>query len=182
MTKRALFIVGAPGVGKTSAVRLGLGADPFTVPKPRWTIGRDGAVWAAGHYLGQTFDGADTVPYNGAREALTFWERKATARLTIFDGDRFSNEAAIAHVEAALGEANVLCVHLTAGGSVLDARRAARGSKQNASWMAGRVTKASNVATRFQSLGRLALALDTSSLGPEEVWARIEEAAGVAGL
>ena len=44
----------------------------------------------------------------------------------------------------------VLCAHLTASDEVMDARRAERGSDQNKTWLAGRVTKARNFAERFK--------------------------------
>ena len=161
--RRILWIVGPPGVGKTTFVRTLLDADGYLVQKPKWTVGEN--VCAAGHYTGGAFDGADTVPYNGAAACLDFWEKQlSTKRVTIFDGDRFSNRKVIdwARAQAPLagqvGEPVELRVLLmTAPKEILDARRAARGSKQAPSWMAGRETKAFRFAEMFQEKERLTL-------------------------
>jgi hypothetical protein len=63
--------------------------------------------------------------------------------LTILDGDRFSNGPAW---EAFDGHDRMV-VHLHASADILTARRATRGSNQNAIWLKGRTTKVSNFAT-----------------------------------
>jgi GTPase SAR1 family protein len=101
-----LWVVGPPGAGKTSLVRalmdhLDPGQTRYLVDKPKWTVA-PGLFAAAGHYTGSTFDGADTVPYNGVAAALSSWADGSafgtpcgpTPPLTILDGDRFSHETA----------------------------------------------------------------------------------------
>ena len=158
----AVFLVGAPGVGKTAVARVLLGAGPWTlVLKPKWTVGS--GVCAAGHYTGSAFDGADTVPYSGARDAVAYWrsELLPAARLTIFDGDRFSDEGSLERVLAA--GVSVRVVLLKAPPLVLAERRAARGSQQNESWMRGRATKAE----RFAQLDPEALVLAAAATSAE---------------
>jgi hypothetical protein len=149
----ALFVIGAPGVGKTTAIRhLVPELRPFgpvrrEVEKPKWTI--CGTTVLAGHYRGQTFDGGDTVPYTGAREALEYWKAHLlpVARLTIFDGDRFSTQPSLDFVRAA--GVHVVGVRLFASPETTKARCAARGSNQNETWIKGRVTKANNFAAKI---------------------------------
>lgn len=149
MTRTALFIVGSPGVGKTAVARALLGfPDVRLCATPKWTLGADSETCAAGHYTGATFDGADTIAYNGVAKWLGFWELNLApyCDLTIFDGDRFSHDAALARVAAS---AWVVALHLTAPAEVLAARRAERGSNQNAAWIKGRETKAARFASTF---------------------------------
>jgi len=151
----AIFVVGPPGVGKTSAVReiLGEGYTNFTHPdtsKVKWCLN---APWVfAGHYGVGTFDGADTVPNDGWIPCMEWWEKEVLAHpelysYTLFDGDRFSH----ANCQKFLEDrgVRVLCAHLTASDEVMVARRAERGSNQNAVWLKGRVSKARNFANRF---------------------------------
>ena len=145
-----LYVVGPPGVGKTSLVReLFKVLDPFgtrhLVAKPKWTVGAE--ICAAGHYTGETFDGADTVPYNAAQAALDYWATNLkTKPCTILDGDRFSHDKARAFFLSHVPCENLFTVHLTAPEEVLAERRELRGSKQNPTWMKGRATKAANFA------------------------------------
>lgn len=148
-----LFVVGPPGAGKTTLVREVLGyPDTYVIMKPKWTISNDRnrTVCAAGHYTGAVFDGADQVPYNGAAAALDYWKRylSETAKLTIFDGDRFSNAGVVEQLKAMPGFV-VKCLHLTVPNELLVQRREERGSNQNAKWLKGRVTKAENFAALF---------------------------------
>lgn len=144
---KALFVVGPPGVGKTSMVReLFKMLDPFGAAsmtmKPKWTVSQ-GIYAAAGHYTGGTFDGADTVPYTGAMQALDFLEenlKKWKPKLVLFDGDRFSYSTALERVKGLIPDTRV--AHLQATPEMLAARRLERGSKQNPTWLAGRETKA----------------------------------------
>lgn len=146
MIRTALFIVGPPGVGKTAVARALLGyPDVRLCSVPKWTLGADGETCAAGHYTGGTFDGADTVGYSGVSKWLDFWEVNLAPHcdLTIFDGDRFSYAAARDRVALSV---RVVCLHLMAPANVLAARRAERGSNQNAAWIKGRETKAERFA------------------------------------
>jgi len=155
MTHTALFVVGPPGVGKTSAMRSLMGEEftTFTHPsdgKVKWTFADP--LCFAGHYGVGTFDGADTVPNDGWVPNLEYWESNILTdsqyQYTIFDGDRFSHANAQKFLEER--GVRVLCAHLTASDEVMDARRKERGSDQNPTWLRGRVSKARNFAERFK--------------------------------
>lgn len=148
-----LFVIGEPGIGKTTAIRAMvpmLAADspiaPHEIEKPKWTIASSVAL--AGHYRGATFDGADTIPYTGARAALDYWAANLQdVKLTILDGDRFSTQPSLDYVRAS--GALVLGAYLHASDpDVAEARRVWRGSNQDPTWLKGRVTKARNFAEK----------------------------------
>lgn len=149
-----LFIVGAPGVGKTTLSRalLGMGKNGELPPgsylnaSPKWTV--TPKLLAAGHYTGATFDGTDRLPYTGAMDALGWWKQwilRNGNRPTVIDGARMASANALGWLREA--GADVRCVHLVAPQDVLDERRAGRASNQNDAWMRGRATAAANFCT-----------------------------------
>ncbi len=157
-----LYVLGEPGVGKTTAVRFllrdarnreGPPVEPVYTdrPDPKWTTVRD--VSAAGHYKGEPFDGADTIPYNGARVALEYWRDKIApvARYTILDGARFATRPSLAFLREC--GALIIGFHLISNGAA-EARRLARATAagtrlQNASWVKGAASGAANFAAEI---------------------------------
>ncbi len=165
MTPLVLYVLGEPGIGKTTLVRAFLrdalvrDEDGFpgpvrkvsypAPPSPKWTLA--GRTAAAGHYKGDAFDGADTIPYNGARAALEFWrdQIRPYTELTILDGARFATKPSLAFLREVPG-IKVIGVHLVAPYDAV-ARRAQRcadaGTEpQNPSWVKGATTGARNFA------------------------------------
>lgn len=145
-----VWVVGEPGAGKTTLVRrlLPTGSAPVVAGKVKWTIG-PGAC-AAGTYTGAPFDGADTVPYDGAKACLEWWRDASLARrcpLTILDGERFSNATVVKWFQDNAPGVRLVCVFVETIHAA--SRRAARGSKQNATWVKGRASKARNFAVSF---------------------------------
>jgi hypothetical protein len=151
VTPTVLFVVGEPGAGKTTLVRRLLGeyARPFVAGKVKWTVA-PGAC-AAGTYTGGTFDGADTVPYDGALACLEWWRDAGLSApgrpLTILDGDRFSNASVVKWFQDNAPGVRLVCLHLVTPEA--GSRRVARGSKQNETWVKGRASKARNFHASF---------------------------------
>jgi hypothetical protein len=119
------FILGCPGVGKTSLVRHLLGW-PNVTTIGRWTVGA--TFCALGPYVGATFDGADQLPKTRAviTHAFELLEREVPAHLVaLLDGVRLGK----ADAEELRGRAHRVGIVLTAPVPVLQRRRTARGSK-----------------------------------------------------
>ena len=139
------------------------GREPTLLWRPKWSF--TDTVCAAGHYKGELFDGADTIPYNGAKEVLEWWSRAfLTWPLTVFDGDRMSTKGTLEFLD----RFNVQRYAILLQASPLDliARRLERGSKQNPAWIKGRETKSERFAEQVGAFTEL----NTSLLTMENVY------------
>jgi hypothetical protein len=148
MTPMVIWLVGEPGVGKTTLARLFMEhwGTPVEVPKPKWTLFGDRAC-AAGFWRGDKFDGADTLPISDIKPAMAYWaEHLKDREITILDGDKLAHDGAVRIAEEA--GANLFCFLLENPG-VAAKRRLARGTTQNEAWVRGRATKSRNFYERF---------------------------------
>lgn len=154
MTDRCvLWIVGEPGVGKTTVARALLesyGPKLTELRSPKFT--RFGppmidTVAAAGWWRGMPFDGADTLGISEIKSALAYWRDQLTELpLAVFDGDKLASASAVECVRAA--GARMVCF-LLADELGASARRLQRGTHQNSIWVKGRRTKARNFYESF---------------------------------
>lgn len=166
-----LWVVGEPGIGKTTLCRKLLdrfGPVVFALDKPKWTVfgppkGILGSIAhiephqvaaAVGSWKGDKFDGGDTVPPSYIKQALETYAKFFTEyKLVLFDGAKFANGNAIQAVMKGAQEAGrfldtrLVCLHLV-GPEAAAAGRAARvdaGAKpQNEAWIRGRRKAADN--------------------------------------
>lgn len=156
MTTRFLYVIGEPGVGKSTLVRSALG--PFLQE-----LGREGApfeVWAGRvndcslAYLGNphdpVFPGTDRLSMSVAPAVITWLRHVNDGRYDVIlgEGDRLTS-VTLFHAVAGMGYDVVVvpCTSIHAA----DRREARRrtlpaGKAQHAAWVAGRVTKCANTA------------------------------------
>jgi GTPase SAR1 family protein len=142
-----LWIVGEPGVGKTTIARQLLesyGPRGQEYVTPKWT--RFGNVAAAGWWRGGSFDGTDTLPISHIKLALPFYLNCIPCDLAVLDGDKLANQGVV-NVATEAG-CRIICFHLT-GPSLAIQRRIARGTVQRQSWVDGRRTKAQSFYNKF---------------------------------
>lgn len=150
MRTTVCWIVGEPGIGKTTLARLLLGQVQQHSMKPKLSFGA--SVVAAGHYIGKTFDGADTISYTGAEEVVTCWLYSISRTkypLFLLDGDRMSNQKVVDLFRTGAPDARLCCIHLTGAAGLAAERRRQRGSNQNEQWLKGRLTKSARFAVTF---------------------------------
>lgn len=146
MTHRLIYIVGAPGAGKSTALRHATAhLAKITRPKPfahRLLIDPDAD---ASHLLAvelgadhDTFPGTDRLSMAVQPVALR-WLTNKPAPLVIGEGDRLGTLTFLAGARNA--GYDVTLVELDAPPALAETRAQARGSNQSPSWRAGRLSK-----------------------------------------
>lgn len=157
MRRTVVWIVGEPGVGKTTLVREMIsifGERTSRMLRPKWDL-HGSELALAGHYNGDKFDGADTIPPGDIRLTLEYWGRELQGSgLTVFDGDKFSNANALKFIGEHPTDPRLVCLHLVDEPEAVQARRDARGTTQNAAWVKGRKTKSERFASLFPVASR----------------------------
>lgn len=147
---RMLYLVGEPGVGKTTtlaAVTSGLAREVVNLP-PRVTFYEGGALVELGHAR-DTFGGTDALAMNAQPRVLRALDDYRWPNV-VAEGDRLANGKFFDAVRG-LGYDLTVAV-LTADPLVSSERREGRGQGQNESWVRGRVTKVRNLAQNYSDV------------------------------
>jgi hypothetical protein len=180
----ALYLLGAPGVGKSTALAAWLSLHALRpLPVPVRLYGKltahrlaDDHGEVTGLYLGthrEYFPGTDALSMGVAPDAYA-WAHSLASQ------DQFSGpfgpivgEGARLGIERflrALSASTDLTVALlTAEPEMLTARRLARGSTQAPSWMAGAETRARRAFEAVEGEIHRAVRIDTSHLSPDDI-------------
>jgi hypothetical protein len=180
MTRLLCYLAGPPAAGKTSVMAaLTAGCDRVSRRQPfRHDLLIDpatgGQVAAELGARREKFGGTDALPMNVSPLACNWLARSEAPPLVLGEGDRLAHGRFLA--AAAQAGYQVMLAYLTASPDVLDQRCAARGSAQNTSWRAGRVTKALRLAEAAAGCGYEVVRLDTSRLDPAAVAGAIRAA------
>ena len=174
-----VFVVGAPGVGKTTLLEGLLDVfNTYEIEKPKWTISDPFAL--VGHYQKKTFGGGDTLGYTQGGEAVDYMLheliQKPELKYLFLDGDRMSTKSILKQVR----EAGIkpFCWFMTATDKALADRCSNRGSSQNPTWAKGRKTKAQNFASLFSLESRVEI--DTTAMSAKDVHSELFEWLGCA--
>ncbi|AWY05258.1 hypothetical protein SEA_MEMENTOMORI_3 [Microbacterium phage MementoMori] len=186
----ALYLLGAPGVGKSTVMRgvidhLGLDVNPdnYRIHKRltghglfEWTTGETMGVYLGKHR--EEFPGTDGLSMAVAPDAREWAatlrrDREEGVRYVFGEGARLGN---VGFLTALAEHTWLTVVHLTADEDALTARRDERGSAQRPSWMRGATTAAANTFTAVQALtGKVnrAVEMNTTDEAPDILAERI---------
>lgn len=152
---RILYIVGEPGAGKSAlmkALTAPLLAQHVQEPVPHRALRVSPFSGLHAAEIGinrDQFSGTDALSMSVQPKVLEWLEAGPPYPLLLAEGDRLGNGKFFDAVLAMGYELAVL--HVWATESVVAARRAARGGRQDAKWVRGRVTKVQNLVGRYSA-------------------------------
>lgn len=148
--KQFLYLIGEPGAGKSTLLAAALAGVPASqVDAPfahRLLAGGVGAELGA---VRPTFSGTDALGMNAIDKVIPWLFHGAAPALLVAEGDRLACDRFFTAVRAAGYHLTVAQVE---AGTLAAARRAARGSKQNETWVKGRRSKADTLASKWGDL------------------------------
>tara|TARA_R100000329_G_scaffold151333_1_gene147041 strand:+ start:1890 stop:2519 length:630 start_codon:yes stop_codon:yes gene_type:complete len=166
-----IYVVGPPASGKTTLVRqflymksnILINSPKITLSAMKQSLIKDDKptkfpICAAGHYSGNKFDGADTIPISQIHKTIKymvkndFWD----AEYTFLDGDKLASMK-LRHFFSLF---ETVCIYLDISMETHIERAAKRKSKQNLTWVKGRFTKARRFYETFPENKRLRLNAD----------------------
>lgn len=192
MINELLYLVGAPGVGKSSVAReLRAPWDAEVVrggPVPHVRLRHPVSGRLAGLELGvprPQFPGTDALAMDVGPRALQ-WLSTSYAPFALGEGARLATQPFIGGLARA-GVA-VTLVRLTADQELLDERWRARGAKQNPSWRKGAATRALRLGDWFGDAMHsfparcLYLDIDVTDMTVDEVTDKVRDAFPALGL
>lgn len=180
MTKHLVYLVGPPGVGKSS-VMAELTAGLHRVPYKDGQLRYDGlykthappqTATPVGVELGarrNSFSGTDALGMAVQPHAVD-WIGRTAEPLVLGEGARLGNVGFLS--AARLAGYTLHLVHMTADPRTLAARRLQRGSKQSPVWIRGAETRARRIMDRME-LDCDALWLDVSNCTPSQAAATL---------
>lgn len=155
MTKQWLYLIGAPGVGKTTLLQALVkvhDSEPVYVMRATGSPLRLGTRYNGGlvqvGYAREAFGGTDALPMN-VQPLVLQWAATTPDRWCVAEGDRLANHAFFVGL---LARGWGLTVAWLDGSVALTAaRQSQRGSHQHPAWVKGRRTKVARLAAQWTS-------------------------------
>lgn len=142
MTSALLYLMGVPGAGKTTLLKAVLEDLPCSIYKPGKSDPTPAhTIYPGGIQLGYSeglFGGTDRLPMN-VQPGMLDWLQACPYIRVVAEGDRLCNPSFFAAVIALGWRLSV--VYLNTPLDIAMQRREHRGTRQNRSWVAGRITK-----------------------------------------
>jgi tRNA uridine 5-carbamoylmethylation protein Kti12 len=162
---RAVYIIGYPASGKTTAVRSALNTlEPQLVVQPFKHMVYGNAITQLG-YDREVYGGTDGLAFNVLPKVIE-WLPACTTPILIGEGDRLANNAFFAAVQKQGRKLTI--VHMKVGELIALRRMQRRGSQFNPIWVRRTMTKVDNLASKWRSN---VIAIDgtreTESIGEE---------------
>lgn len=168
---RATYVIGPPGVGKTTYLQQLIRAERAVLPAVRvlrllkgepLANRADGTVDAL--HLGVTrpggFSGTDALSMGVQPDAISWARSGANANLSVYgEGQRLAN---LEFLSALASVRDLTVIYLTAPSDVLDERCERRGSQQSRSWRQGAATRAARCAERCTDAGMHVVVVDAT--------------------
>lgn len=161
--RRMLYLIGQPGAGKTTLLTTALsdlGAKTMNEPLKHtiYLTGSGAFKVMTGIQLGiarEAFGGTDTLPMNVQPRAVEWLtSRSFPYSYVVAEGDRLGNGTFWSALRSSGNEVRwqVDVLYLYTPDEIAAMRRQQRGSKQNETWVRGRVTKVQNLAADYCTL------------------------------
>jgi len=145
-----VYLVGEPGAGKSTlmaAMRAGWGELALEKRPLRHVLWQTptGAVVPELGWPREGFGGTDALPMDAVRHAEP-WIATCGYQLVLAEGDRLACDR---FFQAATAAGPLVLLHVDVPAELAEARRAQRGTEQNATWLQGRRTKVTNLLAKW---------------------------------
>lgn len=144
--RHLIYIIGEPGSGKSTLMATLLHGQGTEQSKPFAFIQYPGGIELGARR--EKFSGTDALPMNVQPTVVEWMKDQPDETILIGEGDRLANDGFFLAAKE-MGY-DLMLYHLWVPPNIGEARRQARGSNQNKSWIGGRITKVKNLVKKWK--------------------------------